>query len=92
MERRRIFREEARQKGGLTQERRKQKWREVDGILAEESRGLDRGLEVERVPRILACTLLSTAFTTNYLNCIFIEVRDPVLCLPHLDAQKILGE
>lgn len=65
---------------------------DLRSILAVESRGLDHGLEVERVPSILACTLLSTAFTTNYLNCILIKVGDPVLCLPHLDAQKIPRE
>lgn len=34
-----------------------------------ELKELENRLEVESVPRILACTLLSTAFTTNYLNC-----------------------
>lgn len=44
MERRRIFRQEARQKEspGLTQERRKQKWREVDGSKEHLGRGITR--------------------------------------------------
>lgn len=53
---------------------------------------LDNGLEVESIPRILACTLLSIAFTTNYLSLSssipnLIKFGDVVSGLPHLGTQ-----
>ena len=47
-----------------------------------ELKGLENTLEVESVPRILACTLLFTAFTTNYLNCNLFKVEEVNLCPP----------
>lgn len=50
-----------------------------------ELKGLENRLEVESVPRILACTLLFTAFTTNYLNCNLFKVEEVNLC-PHFQV------
>lgn len=67
-----------------------EKW--VDGKSILDLGELDNGLGVESIPRILACTRLSIAFTTNYLSLSssilkLIKFGDVVFGLPHLGAQ-----
>lgn len=55
-------------------------WMDLRSIFDLELKELENRLEVESVPRILACTLLSTAFTTNYLNCNLFKVEEVNAC------------